>query len=127
MATFTEDLQPGTVTKCYECRAPVRQAVYRHQCDVRIERECSPGYCFSCIAARGPNGLCNRCRDPYTKLFWPGSLRADEATMWQYKETTAPATPATTANQLIERDSTPTKSSKRLYFYTSLGAYMSAR
>lgn len=75
MATFTEDLQMGTVVWCYSCTGPIREAVYRHQCDVRAfssHNRVSPAYCFSCMIARG---VCKRCGDSFGKFFTATSIR----------------------------------------------------
>ena len=64
MGTYAEDLSPGVLVECYECFSPVRNTVYRHQCD--IIRTGSPSYCFSCMAARG---ICKKCKHYYAQLF----------------------------------------------------------
>ncbi len=71
MATFYEDIPEGLVLTCYGCHGPVREAVYHHQCDIRIT-PILRDYCFSCMAERN---ICKRCHESYTKLFCSVSLR----------------------------------------------------
>jgi hypothetical protein len=94
MATYAEELSPGVVIKCFECRGPVRNSVYHHQCDVQWAGGSCPGYCFSCMASRG---VCKRCNDSYTRLFHPLSLRGSpeirRAWFTPSRGTAAPAPP----------------------------------
>jgi hypothetical protein len=80
MATFAEDV---FIDWCAGCKGPTREAIYRHQCDVRISatRDC-PGYCLNCMIGRG---ICKRCGDSYGKFFNACSLRADTDTLKMYK------------------------------------------
>ena len=39
MATYYEELPQGLVVQCYLCKGPIREFVYRHQCDVRITKD----------------------------------------------------------------------------------------
>lgn len=84
MATFYEEIAPGHTVTCYACKGPIREAVFYHQCDVRITGDRrARNYCFSCMASRE---ICRRCKESYTKMFCPLSLRANDEILRQLHE-----------------------------------------
>lgn len=103
MATFGEDLEPCVVVSCFECGGPVRHVIYRHQCDVRMWGQ-SPGYCFSCMAARG---VCKHCNDCFTRMFHSLGLRGSpqQRRAWMYPPSKAqsPKPPSSPPPSPIQR------------------------
>lgn len=102
MATFAEDV---FIDWCAGCKGPTREAIYRHQCDVRISatRDC-PGYCLNCMIGRG---ICKRCGDSYGKFFNACSLRADTDTLKMYKGITPTPTPPPKKKFIVTTTITP--------------------
>lgn len=71
MGTYVEELSLGVIVRCYLCYGLVRESIYRHQCDVRLNDGICPGYCFSCMIGRG---VCKRCEESYSKFFTAQSV-----------------------------------------------------
>ena len=107
MATYYEEIPSGSVMKCYRCESFIRDAVFYHQCDVRIAAtRVAPGYCFSCMAERN---VCKRCKDKYTKMFCPMSFRANEEIVRCMREISGPQSKQKTPQlPLIESPTTRT-------------------
>jgi len=83
MATYYEELPQGLVVQCYLCKGPIREFVYRHQCDVRITKDRTlPEYCISCMIERKN---CKRCKDSYSRIFSAVSIRASDELLQQIR------------------------------------------
>lgn len=66
MSTFSERLDQGCVVRCFDCKGPVRDVVFKHYCDIQIMSERHmPSYCYVCMISRN---ICKRCKEPFARL-----------------------------------------------------------